>query len=211
MTWRACALGLVVLAFACRHPQVKAFDVKPQMACPGQEVLVTWDVDGAARLRAERGASDWDEELVMSTGSRKVVPATSTKFTITALDANAALGNSYGTKEVTLPKLADERRTHDNACDATTRSCSGVFTLETATGSVHVKRLSAPRITQAGKTRPAAVFVTHDGLPKTPLQPDQPLSVDVLAAGEWKVEAELDVPPTEPPPAFTVLVDFACP
>jgi hypothetical protein len=203
--------AIAVLA-CCNHPGIVKFEVEPSTVCPGKEAVVTWQVDGAARLRAERGPNDWDEQDVPSTGKRRVVPAAKTAFTLTALDANPARGKAYGTKSIELPRLDDERRTHDNNCDETARTCGGVFTLdEHAAG--RVIGLRAPRVTRGGKTVDASrICITHDGLAKTCVTPTTPATVDVAAAGTWRVELDLGPDePTEPPPAFTLTVDFACP
>src|SRR5579863_1894446 len=124
------------------HPQVTSFNVLPPLVCPGQSAVVKWNVLGRASLRAERGAVDWDEGAVPSEGSRTVVPARTTTFKITALDANPADGSAYGTKLVQIPGPAQNKAVI-STCDAASRKCKGSLVLDNGGGPMRALTLSA--------------------------------------------------------------------
>jgi hypothetical protein len=207
----ASLLPLVLLCTQCGpHPQVNTFTVEPPLICPGQEVQVQWDVRGRASLRAEPAAADWDGGAVLSQGKRTVHPTTTTSFTVTALDANPADGNSFATKPVQVPRPAEDRAAHAT-CDPGSRKCTGSLTIDSAPG-VDVRRLSAPTLVQSGRSLPIEVCVTHDGLARTCIGPGATTDVHVTAGGTWTLEATFDpsAAPT-PPPQLRVHFDFGCP
>jgi hypothetical protein len=206
---------VALLPSACGpHPQVTSFNVLPPLVCPGQSAVVNWNVLGRASLRAERGAADWDEGAVPSEGSRTVVPAMTTTFKITALDANPADGASYGTKLVQIPRPA-QNKAATSTCDAASRKCKGSFVLDNGGGAMRALTLSAPTRVRGGKEEPAKICVTHDGLPTQTCVPaggSLAIGPSVAAEGSWTLESELGVGDgLEPPPQLRIHFDFGCP
>jgi hypothetical protein len=206
---------VALLPSACSpHPQVTSFSALPPLVCPGQTAVVHWDVRGRASLRAERGATDWDEQAVPSQGSRTVVPAVTTTFKITALDANPADGNAYGTKLVQIPRPGEVRAVAA-PCDAASRKCRGSFTLDNGAGPMVAVTLSAPIRVQRGKEGPAKICVAHDGLPSETCVPAGgavAIGPSVSAQGAWTLESELGADDAlEPPPQLRIHFDFGCP
>ena len=210
-------LLLVSLSTACcPPPQVTSFSVQPHLVCPGQTVVVQWDVRGRASLRAERGdagsTKDWDEEEVLSHGKRTVVPALTTSFKITALDANAAVGGSFATQSVDVPTAAEDKDA-SSSCDPASRKCTGSFVLNSAAGPLRALRLSAPKRVRSGTEESARIHVVHQGVPDdTWVTASGPVPINVPADGTWTLETELG--PDEallPPPRLRIHIDFGCP
>jgi len=202
--------GLLAAAGCCTH-EVVSFHALPAMVCAGQTATVDWSVTGRASLRATRGASDWDEGEVPSKGNRMVAVAQTTRFDITALDANRADGNWTGMKTVQVPKSTDDREV-TTTCDATTRRCAGSFALDAATSTLHVRRLSAGSLVQSGHAQPSLVCVSHDGQAPVCVPAGGAVDLDQPAPGTWQLTAELPAgAPLEPTPKLAVHVDFGCP
>lgn len=207
----ALTVGLTILVVSCSPAsQVRSFTVEPPLVCPGQTAQVQWNVVGRASLREQRGAADWEEGEVPSSGSRMVAPASSTSFTITALDANRAGGNWQGNKNLQVASVPDSERAAVTTCDATSRKCTGTFTLDT-TAALQVSSVSQPIVVRAGVSRPAAIDVTH-GTWKQTVSAGQTVTVGQPANGAWTLQVDLgpNDSPT-PPPQLRVHLDFACP
>jgi hypothetical protein len=197
----------------CCHKEVVAFDVKPTLVCPGQQVSVTWEANGRAWLGINRGSNDWDQGLVPSKGERLVAVPTTTQVTFMGLDVDPAVGKSGG--GYTVDVLPKDPRGNTAVCDATTRKCTATFTLDTGYGPLKVQRISAPTMTRRGADTSVQLCVAHDGLASGFCVPangslDVP-GAGVSAGGTWTLEMNLapDEAPT-PPPRLTVLLDFGC-
>jgi hypothetical protein len=206
---------IALLPSACGpHAQVNSFNALPQDVCPGQGSVVSWDVRGRASLRAERGTSDWDEGAVPSRGSRTVVPAVTTTFTITAVDANPANGSAYAAKLVRIPRPA-ENKAVTSVCDAASRKCKGSFALDNGAGPMRALTLSSPTRVRSGKAEPATICVTHEGLPTETCVPaggTVAIGASVPAHGAWTLESDLGSDDAlEPPPQLRIHFDFGCP
>jgi hypothetical protein len=206
------ALGVGIAGLAsggCPH-NIRAFDVEPHAVCPGETVVVTWNVAGAAKLRTERGPNDWDEGEVPSVGSRKIVPTGTTMLKLTALDANPAQSGREGNKDITV--LPSGRKQTSATCDAAGH-CRGKITLSAPGGKLQVRRLSSPHSRQSGVLTPARICVSHAGLePAVCIPPDQSADVSVVADGEWTFEADIPgATAPAPPPDLMVDMQLGCP
>jgi hypothetical protein len=63
--------AICVGATACTPPYgVNAFAPDKLEICPGETTTLHWDVTGPARLKAQRSATDWDTQVVPSSGLR---------------------------------------------------------------------------------------------------------------------------------------------
>jgi hypothetical protein len=199
-------------AFVCCAPRVNTFKV-PESACPRDRVVVSWDVTGPASLHAERGPNDWDEGPVPSVGTRTLSSSASTTFTITALSADPANGNSKGTKTLQIQQGASEPNIANATCDATTSKCVGAFIVVGSTSPV-AKRISAPMMISSGVEAPTRICVTHEGLALGCVDPGGTLTLPpagVVASGKWQLEAELPAnQPAMPGPRLQINVDFGC-
>jgi hypothetical protein len=195
-----------ILIVGCgENGAVVKFDVQPRDVCVDKPVDVTWEVKGKAKLHAEPVPEQgWIEGDVDSTGTLHPIVKEDTKFTVTAVNANAAKGSAYSSQPVTVATPGDRRVT--TSCAGGT--CSGHFDVH-AGSTVHVSGLANPRITQGGHTQPIRLCVVHMGMDRTCLDPRQHVDVNVVAAGDWIVDAQ--VSSDTPPPAFTVEVVLACP
>lgn len=204
-------LSLVITVSACGpHAQVKSFSVEPQALCKGQDVVVKWDVRGRAALQADPTPPNWNDGATASMGSRRVVPAVTTKFEVHALDANPADGNSFA-RQVARIEGAPEEHGVTTTCDVTQRTCTGTFTLD-ASADVQVRRLSQPKAVQGGHVSPVQVCVSHPGLARTCLASDEVADVSIAGAGVWTLEATLGPElKAEPPPQLRILLGFGCP
>ena len=207
----ALAVGLAALpsGVGCSH-NIRAFDVDPHAVCPGETVQVMWNVAGPARLRTERGPNDWDEGEVPPVGSRKVVPAGTTKLKLTALRANPGESGAEGNLDITV--LPSGRKQTSATCDAAGH-CRGEFTLRAPGGKLRARKLSSPQSRQSGALTPARICVSHGGL-QAPvcIAPDQSADVSVAADGAWILEADIpDATPPAPPPDLMVDMQLGCP
>lgn len=207
--WRA---GLILAGAglgACgpAKPAVK-LAVQPLLVCPGGLTSVQWDVQGRARLRAARGAADWDQGEVPSHGRRDLAPAVTTTVTVTALDANRAKGDWQATQTVQVPSESDRQRAALAPCAAGV--CAGAFTIDTPAGGLNVAKVSAPTATRAGTTTPVTLTVTHGGWSAI-VPANGQTAAHVPAAGAWTLSMALpaEVAAT-PPPQLRVVLDFDC-
>lgn len=166
---------------------------------------MAWQVRGAASLRAERGPQSWDEGAVPSEGQRKLMATETTTFTLRALDANPAQKDAYSVRPLAVPRLDDDRVA---PADCSGSKCSGSFELSAVPG-LRVSRLSAPSIVAAGQFQAATVCVTPPSAARTCVAPGSDAAIDVLAAGPWKLEAELP-PNLTVPPQLHIHLDFRC-
>jgi hypothetical protein len=202
---------LVASAIAgCAHKAVVSFNVDPQLSCPGKPVLVQWEVNGRASLHAEPAPKDWVEGATDSKGSRQVFPEVTTAFTVTALDANPAQGNSSGTKSVqVLPH--NDNRAASSSCDETTHHCQGSFTLKSI-DSLRVVKISNPTFVRSGQRQARDVCVTAPNGAKTCVKANQGAELSAPANGSWVLETELaPEEPATPPPQLRLFFDFGCP
>jgi len=146
---------------------------------------------------------------VPSQGSRTVQVAQDTTFSVTALDANPASGNSTGSRPVKVTALNQEKGV-SAACDEQTRVCRGTFTL--ASGGASVSRLANPSLKRDGALVAREVCVTPPGAAKICVAPNASVVVGTPADGLWTMETTLGT--TEeltPPPQLRITVDFGCP
>lgn len=207
---KAVIAGLALLASGscCAH-NIKAFDVEPHAVCPGETVQVTWDVKGPARLRAERGTTDWDEGDVPPTGSRTVIPAVTTTLKLKALRANPGEPGAFDTKYITV--LPSGRKQASATCDAAGH-CRATFKLNAPGGQLQARKLSSPQSRQDGALTPTKICASHAGLPAPVcIESNQSADVAVAADGEWILEADIPgaVPPA-PPPDLMVEMQLGC-
>jgi len=117
---------------SCGTYQVKSFASDKGIICPGESATLRWEVQGQARLRAERGANDWDEQDVPSTGERSFSETATTTFTLRARQQNPALGNYK--KQIVDVATSGPR---GNAVTCTAGVCTATFT--PASGGVRVR------------------------------------------------------------------------
>ncbi len=186
---------------------VVAFSASPSFVCPGEHAVVSWDVQGRAMLREERDAGDWEQGEVLSKGRLELSPALSTSFTITALDAKPAEGQSFATRTIQVPSESDRNRGAVAPCDA--GQCAGAFSFDTK-GGAKVAKVRLPRLTRLGQETPVALTVTHGTWVATvPAQGE--VAANVPAQGTWTLSFALPAgsPPT-PPPLLSVTLDFDC-
>ncbi|HET7502439.1 MAG TPA: hypothetical protein VFK02_15575 [Kofleriaceae bacterium] len=204
-------LALVVaLAPGCHEHPPPVFTVEPAQVCPGQVVEVHWEVSGQATLRTERSATDWDEEAVPPSGRRRLAPAVTTTFTLGTPDANPAKGPSFGTRTVEVVRASGERRVLSR-CDAATARCTGSFEIGGGAGALQARRLSLPLAIQGGRSHAIELCVTHDGMPRTCVGPEQAVEVAAAATGSWTLEAVLPAGlSVTPPPALAVQLELGC-
>jgi hypothetical protein len=164
-------------------------------------------VSGRAWLRAERDAGDWEEGAVLSKGELDLAPAVTTTFTITALDANRALGGWTGTKTIQVPSDNDRDRAAAAPCDA--GPCVGTFNFASH-GAARVAKVSAPRMTRAGQTKPVSLTATHGGWSAV-VPAGGEVAANVPADGPWTLSLTLAPgEPPSPPPQLRILLDFDC-
>jgi hypothetical protein len=189
---------------SCTTYQVRTFVAEQPFVCPGQVTKVRWVVDGPARLRAERGPEDWDEEDVPSQGERSFTETVSTTFTITATKANPAKG-AFKTQPVGIISAGYKG---DAAICSASGKCTAVFTPVSV--GPRVRRLSAPLAVAAGRQRPTNICVTHQGLPRTCIDPDKWVDVDTPFEGPWTLETETDAAGEVPPQRLQIQFDFLC-
>jgi len=200
--------GAVTLA-GCTHYGVNSFSVTPRLTCARKPVEVKWDVSGHASLHAEPAPPGWVDETA-STGTKTTSVATATEFTLTALDANPAKGNSRGSQTVQVTPQ-DDNRAGSAPCDVGTRKCSGTFTLASG-NSVTVSRLSNPTFVRLGKVVDRTVCVTPPSAARVCIPSGGSAEVHFTADGDWTIEAELATDePVTPPPQLRVHFDFGCP
>jgi hypothetical protein len=208
MTRAATAILLASLSSlgvpGCRTYQVRTFTADQPLICPGQVTTIRWTVDGPAHLRAERGPDDWDEEDVPSEGERSFAATVSTTFTITAKNANPAKG-AFKIQPVGI--VAAGYKGEAATC-APSGICTATFT-PTAVGP-RVRRLSAPLAVVSGRQQPTSLCVTHQGLPRTCIDADTGIDVDVAFEGPWTLETKSADPDAVPPQRLQVQFDFVC-
>jgi len=214
MSVASAAVGFVMSCCGPAHRLI-SFDVQPRLACPGQNVTVTWEVDGAARLAIVKGTANplpdqilAAEQPVKSKESRPIKVDQTTTFVIRAVDANQAKDPWQGSKHVDVP-VADEQKGVTTTC--TGSACSGRFTIHAEHDTAKVVRISAPMLKQSGTATPARVCVTHDSLNGVCIDPGGSLDTSVAAEGEWKLETEMPVGAAPTPPGLSVMVQIACP
>jgi hypothetical protein len=202
-------LSLALLFSSCAHG-VQAFSVEPPLVCPGQTVVVRWQVQGRASLRAERGSNDWDQEDVPSQGQRSLALATPTTFTLRAVDANPAAGHASAIKQADVAQGPTEKAVA-STCDAEAGKCRGTFELAASQGLM-VRSLAAPKIVRAGHVQGGRICVRHAGLPTTCLAADERVAVAVSAGGPWTLETDLPTDdPNGPAPQLRLQMGFGCP
>jgi len=209
---RSAPLSLApLLVFAsCAH-KVVSFSVEPPVVCSGQPAQVQWSVQGRASLRIDRGAGDANEEEVPSKGERSLVVTQATTFTIRALDANPADGQSFGTKSVAVPQGPVEKAAA-SACDVASAKCQGTFEIDAGGGGLQVRSLAAPTIVRAGRVQPGRICVSHEGLAPACLAPDGRVDVAVSAQGVWTLETDLSAgEDAMPGPQLRIQLGFGCP
>jgi hypothetical protein len=210
-------LILPALLMGCAHHRLVRFELDRTLACPGQDVVVTWEVDGRATLAVVNGPSEPTaaqiqaaEKPVSSKATQTFRVTETTWFVIRAVDANQAKDPWHGTKHVDVPTDADEQKAATTTCSGTT--CSGTFTVHAAHDAAKVTRISSPTLKQSGASHPATICVTHGALNTTCIAADHDLATDVPAAGEWTLSTTLPAGvPTSPPPGISVLVHITCP
>jgi len=203
-------LPLLLLLVSCAH-KVVSFSVEPPVVCAGQAVEVKWNVQGRASLRIDGGAGESSEELVPSEGERRLVIAKRTTFTIRALDANPADGQSVGTKAVDVPEGPVEKAA-TSTCDTTSGKCLGTFDLKSEGSGLQVRRIAGPKIVRAGRVQPGTICVSHQGLAPTCVSGDGIADVVVDAAGTWTLETLLPTGVSAAPgPQLRVQLGFGCP
>jgi len=203
-------LSLAALA-SCAHHKVVAFAVEPTLICPGQAVEVTWTVQGRASLRADIGSTSGADELVPSQGERKVsldLPAT---FTVKALDANPADGQSFASRSVEVPQ-APVVKAANATCDAASGKCTGTFTLATTGAGVLVRTIARPSIVWGGHAQTGRICVAHVGLASTCVTGNDTAEVAVAAGGDWTLATDLPAGESgSPGPQLRVELGFGCP
>ncbi|HKO89992.1 MAG TPA: hypothetical protein VJU61_02505 [Polyangiaceae bacterium] len=198
------SLGLLLCA-GCTRPQVVSL-VAPTMACPNQDVVVSWEVEGAAALRAERAERDWDEGEVPSQGRRTLAISQTTTFTLKALDARPEHKNAYRTARTQVPQLY-ENRAALATCDGDGK-CQGSFVLPETTG-MRVIKVSDPTLLVRGQAQPVVMCVNSPAAQRTCVEPGASAALDTPAAGTWTLEASLPAPsPT--PPQLRIHLDLNC-
>ena len=203
-------LPALLLVVSCAH-KVVSFSVEPPLVCPGQVVSLKWNVQGRASLRTGQGESDSKDEPVPSQGERSLSVANPTAFTIRALDANPADGQSFATRSVDVVKGPVEKAAA-STCDAGSGKCRGSFELVTAGSALRVLAIAAPRIVRAGRVQPGRICVSHAEMASTCISGDDKVDVAVGADGVWTLET--DLPATEtgaPDPQLRVQLGFGCP
>lgn len=195
---------------------VNSFVVDPQVACPGEQVVVRWDVTGAARLAIVTGTKAPTPEQIMaseqpvpSKETRSVAVGETTTFVLRAVDANQAKAPWQGLQVVDVP-VALETKAVNTTCTGAT--CRGDFAIHAMPGTAKVVRLSAPMRNQHGETTPARVCVTHDALQAACIEAGASLDTSVAADGLWTLQTTLPSPAAAtPPPRLTIMVQFGCP
>lgn len=82
----AVTLGGLLLAlnlFVSPFPIIESFDADPSIIQPGDEVILSWSVIGAASVSINQGIGD-----VESTGAISVFPAKTSVYTLMALNGS---------------------------------------------------------------------------------------------------------------------------
>jgi len=207
-------LGLCVLSLAavvgCTHKGIVNFTATPELVCQGKPVVLVWEVDGAASLSAEPSPPDWADGTVPASGTRTVTVTSTTKFTLTSPDANAAVGGHTGSRWVKVVPPRDDRAA-SATCDDASKVCSGSFTLNTG-GTSRALGLSNPRIRRAGVVTPTDVCVTPPKGAKTCINAGASASIASPVDGIWTLETKLKAEEaTTPPPQLRIALDFGCP
>jgi hypothetical protein len=204
------AVGLGLLLTGCPHTgRVLAFSAEPPLTCAGKPVLIKWAVQGHAALRADPAPPNWNEQMP-SSGELSVPLTTTTTFTLQALDANLAKGNSSGNQRVQI-NPHNQKLGNSAPCDAATRSCSGSFSLQSG-GTLQAVQLANPSFFRLGTETPHDVCVTPPNGQKTCVAAGQTVNLASPADGTWKIEAELGASDAvTPPPQLRVEFDFGCP
>jgi hypothetical protein len=212
---RRSVLVVVVLLAGCPPPsQVNSFSVKPALACPGQAVVVNWDVKGRATLRTATTPDDQNDANLATVGSKgpkTVTPSSSTWFTITALDADRAKVQWQSMQEVEVPQLPVDKG-DTSTCD-TSGKCTVTFTLDNPGKTLQVRHLSEPKLVQSGHVMRTQICLTHAGLaPGTCVDPGATVAIAAPADGDWTLAAQLPAgaDPTIPP-LLQLHFDFGCP
>ncbi|HWZ90302.1 MAG TPA: hypothetical protein VNW92_15670 [Polyangiaceae bacterium] len=207
---RACVLLSALSASACAKKGIVSFAVTPPLACPGQGVVVQWEVRGKASLHAEPAPAAWADGATDSAGKRSVPLNGATTFTLSALDANPADGNSFATQSVKIVPQNDAREA-SAACDPNTLKCTGSFVLKTD-GAIRVARISNPTLVRSGAAQPRDLCVTPPNGKTACVKAGASIELHSPAAGSWTVEASLlpDEPAT-PPARLRLDFDFGCP
>jgi len=207
MGWISAKVVIVGLLHSagCARPQVLRL-VVPPMACPDQELVVSWEVKGRAALRAARGEKDWDEGEVPSRGQRTLAISQTTTFTLKALDARPEEKNAYRTARTQVPQLY-ENRAAPASCDEAGK-CLGSFVLPETDG-MRVVKLSDPTLVVRGQAQPVTICISSPAAQRTCVEPGSSAPLDTPAAGTWTLEASLPAPsPT--PPQLRIHLDLNC-
>ncbi|MFZ5625073.1 MAG: hypothetical protein ACOY71_11700 [Gemmatimonadota bacterium] len=184
---------LAALLAAC-GPSIKAFDVRPGKACPGQQVAITFDVKGTPRLYTTLSmgdAADTTRYLLVVTRGQGVTQATRDVETFRA-------GASIPLAWVTAPLGRDSVAAAD---------------------ALPAARWPAPvRIAGVSARGDRPVRVRHGGRDVL-LDPSAPPSRaldDLPVAGSWQLAAGLlageamGVPDRAPPERLGLAVGIAC-
>jgi len=203
------AIASSLVAGCGAHPGVNTFTASPPLSCPDGSVVLEWNVTGPAALRAVPPPASWADGPVPSQGSRTVQVAQDTTFSVTALDANPASGNSIGSRPVKVTALNQEKGA-SAPCDEQTRVCRGTFTL--SSGGASISRLANPSFKRDGTVVAREVCVTPPGGAKLCIAANASVAVGTPADGVWTMETTLG--PAEaaaPPPQLRITVDFGCP
>ncbi|MDB4955793.1 MAG: hypothetical protein JWO36_3362 [Myxococcales bacterium] len=220
---RFVAIVTIGALHACcgQSQKVNSFDVQQRTACPGSNVVVSWDVTGTAKLAIlprPSGAFEPEptpdeitaaEKAVDSKHSEPFAVNETTWFVIRAVDAKQAKEPWLGKQHVDVP-VKDEPRGHESTCDGSI--CRATFTVHADHDTARVLRIYEPKAKQGGKARDATIFITHASFDNERLEPGKTIDVPVPLEGEWTLQTTLAAGvPSTPPPGLSVMLHIGCP
>lgn len=211
-------LLLSVLA-GCPHYGIVSFKSDRDTACVDDNVTLTWNVKGHAKLAIIKGTTNPDPTVIAAADFEPVDSKAThpypidgdTTFVLHATDADQANDKWQESQPVDVP-TADQPKLATTTCTTTdtSRVCTGTFTVDGGPRA-KVVRISDPKIKLGGKLSSTTLKVTHGSLPPTPLAPGQEITQPVPITGDWTLEGSASGSASDPPPDLQITVRIACP
>lgn len=196
----------VVAVVGC-NAHVNNFEVTPRHICPGDEVAITWDVTGKARLTLSPAIGSAPDGPVASSGTIRIKPRTSTHVSLRVTRCTGAPSGADADVDVPAPvELAAE-------LDSSMSCVDGVLRLTTEAKAFTPGVLAGP---VGGSKR--ALDITHDapGGKTVTAHVDAGGFTDAFsntqAAGKWTLATRLASPEScgNPPHVLTVTIGTRC-
>lgn len=209
------ALLLGIASCCSNPPRVVAFDVQPRTACPGDRVVITWDIVGPAKLATvevpdNAGSADEEptatqfaaqEHHVASIDSTSLEVKHSTWFEIRAMDANTAKDPWHAAQLVYVPADAESKRGVAAPCK--NGACRGSFIVHGSEGA-RVRKIGHPKVRAPGLAD-GVVCVTHAFLANECVGPGEERDVSLPLDGEWTLSLPDAAAAAMPPKVTPVL------